>query len=88
MEMQRLREKTKEGWVIHVEAPDGDARTLCGYAFEGTCIEGEGDSGVHPVARGKINCADCLRIIHFCQDWVPKRALAPLDRTVFHIERS
>lgn len=77
MAFQRLRERTAGGWVIHADNNSFDA-TLCGYAYEGLCIDGEGDSGVEPVARGKINCADCLRIIWHCQG-IPKRVLAPLD---------
>ena len=71
---QRLRERTDAGYVIHVDNGAFDA-TLCGYAYEGSCVESEGDSGVEEVARGKINCADCLRIIWHAKN-IPKSALA------------
>jgi hypothetical protein len=76
----RFRERDLVGnWVIHLQgAIEGD-RTLCGYAQEGSCIEGEGDSGFEEVSRGKINCPDCLRIIWYCQD-IPRRALAEPER--------
>ena len=87
MSFQRLRERVDDKWVIHVDGASFDA-TLCGYAYEGSCIKGEGDSGVEEVKRGKINCADCLRIIWHCQD-IPKRVLAPLDgRPIIRVKRA
>jgi hypothetical protein len=76
MAFQRLRERVVTGWVIHADSPSFDA-TLCGYAYEGSCIASEGDSGVEEVARGKINCADCLRIIWHAKD-IPNRVLADI----------
>jgi len=61
------------GLVIHADNNAFDAR-LRGYAYEGACM-GEGDSGVEEAARGKINCADCLRIIWHSKG-IPNRVLA------------
>jgi hypothetical protein len=84
---QRLRERTSEGPVIHVDAAHGNGYTLCGYAYEGSCVRGENDSGVEPVSRGKINCVDCLRIIWHCE-YIPRRVLAPLDSDkIVRVER-
>lgn len=66
-EFQRLRERLSGGgFLIHASAANGDDRTLCGYAYEGSCTGG-GDAGVHEVTRGKINCRSCLQIIWFCK---------------------
>lgn len=87
-QFKRLREHTTGGWVIHANSADGDSRTLCGYAYEGSCFDGEGDSGVHEVARGKINCIDCLRIIWHCE-YIPRRFLAKLDGgKMAHVDRN
>ena len=76
----KFRERDLAGnWIIHLQgAIEGD-RTLCGYAEEDSCIEGGGDSGFEPVVRGKVNCAECLRIIWYCQD-IPSRALAAPEK--------
>ena len=85
MVFQRLRERTERGWVIHADNNSFDA-TLCGYACEGAC-DGSGDGGVEEVARGKINCVDCLRIIWHCQG-IPKRFLAePKPGHVIKVKR-
>lgn len=86
MAFQRLRERTADGWVIHADSNNGNDYTLCGYAYEGACM-GEGDTGVQEVSRGKINCADCLRIIWHAKD-IPNRVLSPLDRPIFRVNRS
>jgi hypothetical protein len=87
MAFQRLRERVGGKWVIHADNNSFDA-TLCGYAYEGSCVSNEGDSGVEEVGRGKINCADCLRIIWHCQG-IPKRFLAPLDgRPLVRVRRT
>ena len=86
MSFQRLRERTEDGWVIHADNASFDA-TLCGYAYEGSCVESENDSGVEEVARGKINCADCLRIIWHSKG-IPNRVLAELDpRRIIKVKR-
>lgn len=73
--MQRLREDIGGGkYHIHLDAGDGDGRTLCGYAYEGSCTDGK-DHGVVPVARGKVNCRTCLGIIRYCKS-VPAKMLA------------
>lgn len=73
--MQRLKEITENGPLIHADDPNEGDRTLCGYAYEGSCCEGEGDSGVIEVGRGKINCRSCLAIINHCKA-IPSRILA------------
>jgi len=86
MTFQRLRERTEAGYVIHADNNAFDA-TLCGYAYEGSAIQGEGDSGVEEVTRGKINCADCLRIIWHSKG-IPNRALAEPDpRLIVKVKR-
>lgn len=77
MIFQRLRERTEAGWVIHADNAAFDA-TLCGYAYEGSCVAGDNDSGVEEITRGKINCADCLRIIWHSKS-IPNRVLAEPD---------
>jgi len=71
--MQRLKENTENGYLIHADSADGDDRTLCGYAWEGSCCDG--DTGVFKVDRGKINCKSCLAIINHCKA-IPSRVLA------------
>lgn len=72
--MRRLREPNGNGDIIHADGAGGDGRTLCGYAYEGSCT-GD-DVGVVPTDRGKINCADCIQIIEFCRG-VTHRSLVP-----------
>jgi hypothetical protein len=75
MSMQRLKEKTAKGkFTIHVSGALNDDRTLCGYAYEGSCMETEGDHGVEPVERGKVNCPMCLTIINYCKSIPPEIA--------------
>ena len=61
----------KEGGTIHAEYPCGDDRTLCGAALEGE----DGDDEMQEVARGKINCPDCLNTIQHCKS-IPARLCA------------
>ena len=70
--MQRLKENTPSGPLIHADDPNEGDRTLCGYAYEGTCCDG--DTGVTEVSRGKINCRSCLAIINHCKA-IPSRIL-------------
>jgi hypothetical protein len=74
MSWSRYREKTKNGYVIHADVESGDGRTLCGYALEGSCVDGETDTGAEITERGKINCPDCLRIIRHCKQ-IPQTVL-------------
>jgi len=46
-------------------------RTATGYAPTRSYIAGEDDHGVEEVARGKVNCPDCLRIIRHAKA-IPK----------------
>lgn len=72
----RCVEKIEKGMVRHHAADAlGDGRTLCGYAYEGSCIKSEGDHGVTESPRGKVDCETCLRIIRYCKR-VPASALA------------
>lgn len=78
----RFRERDLVGrWIIHLQGATESDRTLCGYAEEGSCVDGADDSGVEEVTRGKVNCADCLRIIWYCQD-IPSRVLADPDNVI------
>jgi hypothetical protein len=71
--MQRLKEITENGPLIHADDPNEGDRTLCGYAFEGSCCDG--DTGVIEVDRGEINCRSCLAIIYHSKA-IPNRFLA------------
>lgn len=73
--MQRFKEKTEHGAVIHLQGAGGDDRTLCGYALEG---EGR-DTELTSVTRGKVNCEECANVVEWCRR-VPARMLAPRDR--------
>jgi hypothetical protein len=61
--MRKYRENTSDGPLIHVNCANGDDRTLCGAALEGL----NGETPMQLVKTGKINCADCGRIINHCQ---------------------
>ncbi len=59
---------------IHLDSPTGDDRTLCGYAYEGSCLPDEHDLGAKPADPRRadhvaINCPDCRTVPPF---WTPK----------------
>lgn len=64
--MRRFRES--DG-TIHSEGAISDY-TLCGVALE----EGRDGAELVEVARGKVDCADCLTIIRFVKT-IPARLL-------------
>ena len=74
MEITRWQERTANGTIIHSGRPDGLDMTLCGYAEEGTCIDGD-PGELKSVSRGKISCPDCVGIIRFGKAF-PSRYLA------------
>jgi hypothetical protein len=71
--LERLLEDTEDGPVIHANAPHEGDKTLCGYVEEGVC-DGSDESGWRAVSRGKINCHQCLAIIHHAKA-IPARLL-------------
>lgn len=71
---QRLREKVDGGkFHVHIADAFGDGRTLCGYAYEGSCT-GSGDFGVTKIDRGLVDCQTCLTIIRYCRR-IPQRMI-------------
>lgn len=61
--MERYREETIGGQVIHCGSVDGTDFTLCGLALEGE----NGDEPMTKVERGKVSCLRCCTIIRFCK---------------------
>lgn len=73
MSQRRYAEKIDAGrTVIHSGPADGCDYTLCGAAMDGE----DGDNEMSEVARGKIDCERCVRIIRFCKQ-IPARILKP-----------
>jgi len=54
--------------LIHAEGATGNDCTLCGYAIEGLCLDGDTENVVEPVARKgqRVTCEQCLTIIDYC----------------------
>jgi hypothetical protein len=65
----------REGDTIHADGSDGAEYTLCGFAYEGACMDDEHDTECVEVTRGKINCAKCLAIVRYAKS-IPARYLA------------
>jgi hypothetical protein len=74
MQFRRLLERTPSGPVLHLDGNCGDARTLCGYAYEGECAGDTGGAPVTLLSQGRVTCADCLSIVRYAKT-IPARYL-------------
>ena len=58
---------------VHAQDSAGYDATLCGFAYEGACLDGDDEEPIVADRGGMVTCERCRKIIAYCKTFKRNR---------------